>query len=166
MGHPVPLLLRILDRYVYPALLLGLRYGWREVFEGGEMTIDVVHGVCDGERPLLVPPVGLRHNSAIDHAEPVEAPEVGVDGEPLTVVANLLRIEEQRSVRARALDVALDTVGLHDLVVAGNQSFADFGDVGVTLGGEDMMKGGETGGHDQWIGSVGSSVEDLVLRDH
>src|SRR5215831_5242031 len=62
------------------------------------MLVNVRFGVLYGNGPLLVPPIGLREHAAIDHAEPVVAPEIAVDFGPVAVVANLLWIEHQRAV--------------------------------------------------------------------
>jgi len=71
------------------------------------MLVYVCFSVLDRDRPLLVPPVGLGHYAAVDHGEPVMAPEVDVDGGPVAVVADLFGIEHQRAVGTGLRDVGL-----------------------------------------------------------
>src|ERR1039458_7581134 len=80
------------------ALLLRFRERGSDVVERREMMVDVGLGVLDRNRPLLVPPVGLSHHAAIDHAEPVVSPQVDVDCIPVAVVANFFLVEHQRAV--------------------------------------------------------------------
>ena len=70
-------------------LLLRAALG-RDFFEHGEMLVNVRFGVLHGDRPLFIPPVGLREHAAIDHAEPIVAPEVDVNFGPVAIVADFL----------------------------------------------------------------------------
>src|ERR1700740_3756586 len=88
-------------------LLLSPGQGRRDFFEGGDVLVDVRLGMLDGDGPLLVPPIGLREYTAIDHAKPVVAPEVDVDGEPVAVIADFFGIEHEHSVGGRNCDVSL-----------------------------------------------------------
>ena len=58
------------------SLLLGGRQGRGNIFERGKMLINVGFSVLYGDRPLLIPPVGLCHDAAVDHAKPVVSPQV------------------------------------------------------------------------------------------
>src|SRR5256885_16717684 len=76
------------------SLLLCLRKRRRDFFKNGEVLVNVGFRVLNGNRPLLVPPIGLREDAAIDRGEPVVAPEIDVDLGPVAVVLN--RSEERR----------------------------------------------------------------------
>ena len=84
--------------------LLGLtRSCWafarrRDVFERGEMLVDVGLSVLNRNRPLLIPPVRLCHHAAVHHAEPVVTPQVDVNRFPIAVIANLLGIEHESAI--------------------------------------------------------------------
>ena len=97
------------------ALLLRLCECGCDIVERGEVLVDVGFGVLNGNRPLLVPPVRLRHHAAIDHAEPVVPPQIDVDGQPVAVVANLLRVEHESAIRPCARDVCLQADFRDDL---------------------------------------------------
>src|SRR5229473_1981777 len=45
--------------------------------------------------PLFIPPIGLSEHAAIDHAEPVVAPEIDIDLGPIAIVLDFLRIKHQ-----------------------------------------------------------------------
>src|SRR6266436_4405320 len=65
--------------FSYPLLLrLGQRRG--HIFKRGQMLLNIGLGVLDGNSPLLIPPVRLRHHTAIDHGEPIVPPQVDVNG--------------------------------------------------------------------------------------
>src|SRR5713226_5895367 len=76
-------------------LLLRLCKRRRDLFERRDMLVDVGFSVLYGDGPLFIPPIGLREYTAIDHAEPVVAPEIDIDLGPVAVVLNFLRIEHQ-----------------------------------------------------------------------
>src|ERR1700738_5113457 len=75
------------------ALLLRVSQRWRNFFKHSEMLVDVRFGVLHRNGPLLVPPVRLRKYSAIHHRKPVVAPQIDIDGSPVTVIANFLRVQ-------------------------------------------------------------------------
>src|SRR5689334_20093838 len=80
---------RSLVRYRYhfaDALLLGFRQRRGYVFKRGQVLVDVRLGVLDGNSPLLIPPVRLRHDAAIDHGKPVVAPQININRLPVAVV--------------------------------------------------------------------------------
>src|SRR5690242_13966787 len=106
------------------ALLLRLRQRGRDVSERRQMLINVGFGVLHADGPLLVPPVRLRHHSAIDHAEPVMPPQVNVYGGPIAVIADLLRIEHQHAVGARLRNIALQAGFGHGFAIAVRELFA------------------------------------------
>src|SRR5271168_5020979 len=91
----------------HSALLLGFRQPWSHFFEHFQMLVDVHFGVLYGNGPLLVPPIRLSENAAVNHRKPVLAPEIDVDGGPVAVIANLLWIKHQSAVHARAHDIGL-----------------------------------------------------------
>src|SRR5580700_407935 len=74
-----PLVRRDGDRLLF----LGLRQGRSDFSEDLEVHRDVFLGVLHRDGPLLVPPVGLRHDAAIDHGEPIVLPQFGVDFQPV-----------------------------------------------------------------------------------
>ena len=113
--------------------LLSLGQCRRHLFKGGEVLVDIRHGVGDGDGPLLVPPVGLRHHATVQHAEPVELPQIRIDRMPLAVVMNFVAIEQHGAVRPGALDVSFEAGLLHDLLIARDQGVAHLADVGVAL---------------------------------
>ncbi len=118
-----------------------------------------------GNRPLLIPPVGLRHHAAVDHGEPIVTPEVDVDRGPVAVVANLFGIEHQRTVGSGVRDVGLQSDFRDGLAISVGELFAEFVDVSVVVTGEHFAECGESCSHRNWIRVVGAAVEDLVLRD-
>src|SRR3984957_20073664 len=92
----------------YPLVLCrGQRIG--NVRECCEVLVDVGFRVLHRNRPLLIPPIRLRHHSAIDHRKPVMAPQVDVDRQPVAIVFDLCRIQHQRAIHAGARDVSLQT---------------------------------------------------------
>src|SRR5690348_11703203 len=107
------------------ALLLRFREGGRDHFEDRKMLVNVSFSVLHRDRPLLIPPIRLSEDAAIDHGEPIVAPEIDVDLGPVTVIANLLRIEHQRAVDTGAGDVGLQTGFLDDGAIAIREFFAE-----------------------------------------
>jgi len=104
------LLRKVSDRlhlHCEASLLLRLRKRRRDLFETPLDACRCQHPYAGRDSPLLVPPVRLREHAAIDHGEPVVAPEIDVDFRPVTVVLNLFRIEHQRTVDTGAGDVGL-----------------------------------------------------------
>src|ERR1051325_429783 len=79
------------------AFLLGLGQRGRDFFENGKMLVNVGLGVLHGNGPLLVPPIRLGEDAAIDHTEPVVAPEIDINLGPVTVVTGFLWIEDQHA---------------------------------------------------------------------
>src|SRR5882762_4827422 len=129
------------------------------------MLVDVSILMLDGDSPLLVPPVRLREHAAIDHGEPVVAPEIDVDFRPVTVVLNLFRIEHQRTVDTSAGDVGLQAGFLDDGAIALGEFFAEIADVNVVLARENFAERRETSSHRHAVRVERAAVEDLVLRD-
>src|SRR4029079_5851099 len=72
------------------ALLLGLGQCGGNILESREMLVDIGFRVLYRNCPLLIPPVRLSHDAAINHAEPVVSPEIDINRQPISVVANLL----------------------------------------------------------------------------
>src|SRR5579863_967627 len=60
---------------------LGLRFckTRRNLLEHRQVLINVGIHVLHRNRPLLVPPVGLRQHAAVHHGEPVVPPQIDVD---------------------------------------------------------------------------------------
>src|ERR1051326_160860 len=100
------------------ALVLGLSQPGRDFFEGGEVLVDVSFGVLHGNGPLLVPPIGLSENAAINHAEPILTPQISAEREPIAIVADFFVVEHQRPVGARAAHVRLQPSFGNDRAVA------------------------------------------------
>src|ERR1700751_1020229 len=73
--------------------LLCFREGRGDVIKRSDMLIDIRFRVLHRHRPLLVLPIRLRHYSTIHHAEPVVAPQIQIDPEPIAIVLDLLRAE-------------------------------------------------------------------------
>src|SRR5579863_7807518 len=86
------------DRNWRFAFLLRLRKRCCDVVERGEVLVDIGLGVLDRNRPLLIPPVGLRHHAAVDHGKPIVPPQVDVDGGPVAIVADFFGIKHQGAV--------------------------------------------------------------------
>src|SRR5579863_3328588 len=84
------------DGYRRIALLLGFGERCGNVVESSQMLFNVGIGVLHRDRPLLIPPVGLRHHAAVDHAEPVMPPEININGLPVAIIHDLFGIEHQR----------------------------------------------------------------------
>src|SRR6266581_1930973 len=147
------------------SLFLGLSKGRCDFFEYREVFVDIRLGMLHGDGPLLVPPIGLRQHSSIDHAKPVVAPEIDVDLGPVAVVLNLLRIEHQDAVDAGAGDVGLQAGFLDDGAIAFGEIFAEFANVRIILAREDLAERRQARSHGHTVRVVGAAVEDLVLRD-
>ena len=73
--------------------LLGFGQRGCEIFERGEVLLNILFGVLHRDRPLLVLPVRLRHHTAVHHAKPVVAPEILVDCDPIAVISDFFRKE-------------------------------------------------------------------------
>src|SRR5438477_263948 len=101
--------------------------------------------------------------AAIDHAEPVVAPEIDVNLGPITVIANLLRIKHQRAIDAGARDIGLQAGLLDDGAVAFGQFFAEFVHVPVAFPRKDFAERRETGRHRYTVGVVGAAVKNFML---
>ena len=147
------------------ALLLSGSQSGRDFFEDGEVPVNIGFRVLDGDGPLLIPPIGLSEDAAIDHGEPVVAPKVDVDLGPIAIVFDLLRIKHEGAIDSGARDIGLKPGLFHDGAIAFGEFFAELADMRVIFAGEDFAKRGEAGGHGDAIGVVGAAVEDLVLRD-
>src|ERR1700719_1479521 len=89
------------------ALLLRLSQRGSNFLKHREMLVDVGLGVLHRDGPLLVPPIRLREHAAIYHRKPVMAPQIDIDGRPVTVVANFLWVQHQRAIYTGAYDVRL-----------------------------------------------------------
>src|SRR5437667_6072645 len=108
------------------------------------MPVDIRIRMLDRDSPLLVPPIRLPEHLAIDHAEPVLAPEIDVDFGPVAVVANLLRIEHQRAVDTGAGDVGPQAGFLDDGAIAFGELLAELADVNIVLAHENFAERRET----------------------
>ncbi len=85
------------------------------------MLVDIFFGVLHRDGPLLVPPVRLRQDAAVHHGEPVVRPDVFVHVVPVAMIADALRIKQQRAVGARAVGVGYDAVLADDVLVPVHQ---------------------------------------------
>src|SRR5258708_10684087 len=129
------------------------------------MLVEVGVGVLDGNGPLFVPRIGLRHHAAVHHGAPVVTPQVDVDGGPVAVIANFFGIKHERAVYASAGNVGLQAGFRHDFAITIGQLFAELVDVGIVFAREHFAECCEAGGHRDWVGVVGAAMEDLVLRN-
>src|SRR5215467_4859103 len=129
------------------------------------MPVDIRLGVLHGNGPLLVPPIWLREDTAIDHSKPVVAPKIDIDFGPIAIVANLLRIEHQRAIDPGTGDVSLQAGFLDDSAIAFGEFSAEIADVGVSLSREDFAESREPCSHGHAVGVVRAAVEDFVLRN-
>src|ERR1700722_18827156 len=103
-----------------PFLLGGGERGG-DLLEYLEMVVDVLIGMLHRDGPLLIPPIGLRENAAIDHGEPIVSPHVLVDVVPVAIVAYAPRVQQQRAVGTGAIGVR-DQAGLpNDALVSIHQ---------------------------------------------
>src|SRR5215471_5031122 len=91
------------------AFLLRLRQRSSNVVECGDMLFDIGVGVLDRDRPLLIPPVRLRHHAAVHHPKPVMTPQIDIDHRPVSIIHDFLRIEHERTVSASLCDVSLQS---------------------------------------------------------
>src|SRR5579872_158799 len=146
------------------ALLLRLRQRWGDVRKGRQMLVYVGLGVLHADGPLLIPPVRLRHHSAVDHAEPVMPPQVNINSRPIAVIADLLRIEHQHAIGARLRNVSLQSRLGHRFAISVRQLLAELVHVRVVLPREHLTEGRQPRRHGYRIRVVGSSVKDFVLR--
>src|SRR5438270_2583815 len=153
------------DRDRSGAFLLRLRQGSCDVRKRRQVLVDIRFRVLHGNRPLLVPPVRLRHHATVDHAEPVVTPEINVDRFPVAIIANLLRIEHQRSVGSSLCNVSLQANFRDRAAIAVRQFFAELINFGVVLTRQNFAKGCQPRGHRDRVRVIGSTVEDLMLRD-
>src|SRR5712692_5609893 len=165
LGLYIVLLVARSTHKCHTPLLLRLCKRRRDLFERREMLVDVGFGVLNGDGPLFIPPIELSQHAAIDHGEPVVAPEIDVDLGPVAVVANFLRIEHQGTVDACAGDVSLQAGFFDDGAIALGEIFAELADVYVILAGQDFAEGCEARGHGHTVRVVGAAVEDFVLGD-
>src|SRR4029077_10877256 len=97
-------LLRARHRSGGPLLLRSCQ-GWGDLCKSGQVEVNIRFGVCYGDGPLLIPPIGLGHHAAIDHGKPILPPKVGINREPIAVVAHGLREKHQSAMGAGAGDV-------------------------------------------------------------
>src|SRR5450755_727046 len=122
------------------------------------MLVNVRLGMLHGDGPLLVPPVGHCQNATIDHAEPELTPQVNVNFHPIAIVVNFFGIKHERAVHSSAGYITLNAGFLDDDPVALGQFLAELADVYIVFAGEYFTESGETGGHGEAIGVVGSTM--------
>src|SRR5579863_7380449 len=151
--------------YFRSALLLGLGERRRHIFKSRQVFVDIGFCMLHRDGPLLVPPIRLRHNTTVDHGEPIVPPQVGIDRNPVAVVTNLLRKQHQSAIGTGHSDIALQAGFCDRLPITINQFLAELFNVLVILMSEHFAERGQTGGHRYRVGVIGAPVEDLVLRD-
>src|SRR6267143_1201531 len=147
------------------ALLLRFRERGRDFLEHGEVLVNVHLGVLNGNGPLFIPPIRLSQHAAIDHAEPIVAPEIDIDLGPVAIVLNFLWIKHQRAIDAAPGDVSLQAGFLDDVAIAFGKSFAELADVRIIFARQDFAESGEPCSHGHAVRVVRAAVEDFVLRD-
>src|SRR2546428_1960453 len=147
------------------AFLLRFRECGRDFLKHDEVLVNVGFRMLNGDGPLLVPPIGLREYPAIDHAEPVVAPEIDIDLGPVAVVLNFLWIQHQGAVDARARNVSLQTGFFDDGAIALGKILAEFADVHIILARQDFTERRQARGHCHTIRVVGAAGEAFVLRN-
>src|SRR5258706_2917273 len=162
--HMVLLVARGTDKG-HAAFVLSLCKRRCNFLKHSEVLVDVGCGVLNGDGPLFIPPVGLSQHAAIDHGEPVVAPEIDIDVGPVAIVLNFLRIKHQRAIDAGAGTVSLQAGFLDDVAIALGKSFAELADVRIIFARQDFAESGEARGHGHAVRVVCAAVEDFVLGD-
>src|SRR5690348_7176349 len=147
------------------AVLLGFRERRGNFLEDSQVLIDVRFLVLHGNGPLFVPPIRLGEDAAIDHGEPIVAPEIDINLGPVAIVANFLRVEHQRAVDAGAGDVGPQPGFLDDGAIAFGEFFAEIAHASVGFAREDFAERSEASGHGDAVGVVRAAMKNLVLRD-
>src|ERR1700688_1694995 len=147
------------------ALLLRLSERGGDFFKHREVLVDVGFGVLYRDSPLLVPPVGLRQHAAIHHRKPIMAPQIDIDGGPVTVIANFLRVQHQGAIYAGADYVSLQTNFSDCFAIALGKFFAEHTNVCVILASQNFAKSCQARSHGNAVGVVGAAMKNLVLRD-
>src|ERR1700686_1518933 len=147
------------------AFLLGFGERCGDIVESGQMLVDVSLGVLNRNRPLLVPPVGLRHYTAVDHGEPVMTPEIDIDRGPIAVVANFFGIKHQRAVGSGLRDVSLQADFRDGLAISLGELLTELLDVSIVIAGENFAECREARSHRNRVGVVSATMENFVLRD-
>src|SRR5271154_320397 len=117
------------------AFLLRVSKRGGQVCKRGEMLVDVRFGVLHRDGPLLVPPIGLGEDAAVNHAEPKVAPEIDVDGGPVAVVADFVGVKHQSAVDARSYHVSLEPDLRDDLAIAVGELVAELIDIRIVFAG-------------------------------
>src|SRR5580704_7217946 len=107
----------------------------------------------------------LRHHSTVHHAEPVVAPEIRVDRNPIAVIANLLRIEHERAISTSACGISLQPNVFNCLAVAIHELFTKPPDVSIVFSSEYDTERGKTCSHGNRICVWRATVEHLALRN-
>src|ERR1700722_8182359 len=147
------------------ALLLRLSERGGDFFKHREVLVDVGFGVLYRDGPLLVPPVRLCEHAAIHHRKPIMAPQIDIDGGPVTVIANFLRVQHQRTVYSGADYVGLQTYFCHRFAIALGKSLAELADVGVVFTSQNFAKGSQARSHGNAVSVVSAAMKNFVLRD-
>src|ERR1700687_5049874 len=122
------------------ALLLRFRQRGGDVIEGRQVLVNVGLGMLNRDGPLLIPPIGLRHHTAVDHAEPVVTPEIDIDWLPVAIVANFFRIQHQRAVRSGLGDVGLQAHFGDGGTITIRELLSEFVDLCLVLAGQDLAE--------------------------
>src|SRR5216684_4036293 len=160
----VPLVARGTDKG-HAAFVLSLCKRRCNFLKHSEVLVNVGCGMLNGDGPLFIPPIGLCEHAAIDHAEPVVAPEIDIDLGPVTVVLDFLRIKHQRAIDARAGDIGLQAAFFDDDAIAVRKSLAELADVRIIFARQDFAESCEASGHGHAVRVVCAAVEDFVLGD-
>src|ERR1700722_1570157 len=147
------------------ALLLCLSQRRGNFFKHRKVLVDVRFRVLHRDSPLLVPPVGLREHAAIHHRKPVMAPQVDINGGPVTVIANFLWVEHQRTIYAGTDYVSLQTYFRNGFAIALGKFFTELSNVGVIVASQNFAKGRQSGSHRNAVGVVGAAMKNFMLRN-
>src|SRR6266853_4737941 len=127
------------------AFLLGFCKRGRDFLENRKMLLNVRFRVLNGDGPLLIPPIRLCQHAAINHAEPVVAPEIDIDFGPVAVVQNFLGIKHQRAIDSGAGDIGLQAGFFDDGAIAFGQFLAEFVHMRIVFSREDFAERRQTG---------------------
>src|ERR1700676_3481336 len=147
------------------ALLLCLSKRRRNFCKHRKVLVDVRFRVLHRDGPLLVPPVRLREHAAIYHRKPVMAPQIDINGRPVTVVANFLRVQHQRAIYSGADYVGLQPNFSHSFAIAVGEFLTELADVRIILASQHFAKSSQPGSHRNAVGVVGAAMKNFVLRN-
>ena len=129
------------------------------------MLFNISSAMRHRDGPLLIPPVRLRDDPAINHGEPVVPPKVDINFHPVAIVPDFFGIQHDRPVGTHPDGIGRHATLLDDLIVTIYQQLAHSVDSRVIFRGEHIAQRGQPGCHDDGIGVVGAGVKDLAVSN-